>query len=196
MLLVACTPSAIRRTLSVASHSPRRLVTSTRHPPVGGRHQVAQVAAHVLLEEQPAVRRTAHVHALGAGEEQHLPAGPHEPVAPVGLLAEEEVPLVERADLVERGPPDGRGRRDGERARTQHSASRRGIHDLEPVPVLQVPRRRRAGAGGGAAPVRRVARGGGGGLMAAPAPPRGSPVSSPCRLYCQVSVSYLPTNPS
>ena len=48
------------------------------------------------------MRRAADVHALGAREEHDLPARLPEPVAPVRLLAEEEVVLVEEADLVDR----------------------------------------------------------------------------------------------
>ena len=54
---------------------------------------------------QPAVRRAADMDALGAGVEEHLPARLREAVAPVGLLAEEEERLVERADLGDRGAP-------------------------------------------------------------------------------------------
>ncbi len=66
----------------------------------------AQVPAQVLAEEPAAVRGAADVHALGAREEEDLPAGLPEPVAPVGLLAEEEEVLVERADRVDRLPAD------------------------------------------------------------------------------------------
>ena len=61
----------------------------------------SQVAADVLTEHPPAMRRTPDVHALGAGEEQDLPAGLPEAVAPVRLLAEEEERLVQRADLLD-----------------------------------------------------------------------------------------------
>ena len=75
--------------------------------------QEAEVAAHVLAQQPSAVRGTADMDALGAGEEERLPAVLGEPVRPVGLLAEEEERLVERADLLHSGAPH-------EHARTHH----------------------------------------------------------------------------
>ena len=66
----------------------------------------AEVAADVLAEHPAAVRGAADVHALGAREEDHLPARLAEAVGPVRLLAEEEERLVERADLLHGLAPD------------------------------------------------------------------------------------------
>ncbi len=71
-------------------------------PPVLGEEQ--QVAAEVLPVQTASVRGAADVDALGSREEEDLPARPVEPVAPVGLLAEEEVVLVEEADPLDRAP--------------------------------------------------------------------------------------------
>ena len=59
----------------------------------------------VLAVEAAPVRGAADVDALGAREEEDLPARLPEPVAPVRLLAEEEERLVERPHLVDRVPP-------------------------------------------------------------------------------------------
>ena len=66
----------------------------------------AQVAANVLLEEAPAVGRTADVDDLGAGKEEHAPACPVEAIAPVGFLAEQEERAVRWADGVDRVASD------------------------------------------------------------------------------------------
>ena len=65
----------------------------------------AQVAAHLLDEHRAPVLpggRSAHVNRLRPREEPDLPPGLAEPIAPVGLLAEHEVALVEAADSVDR----------------------------------------------------------------------------------------------
>ena len=66
--------------------------------------------AEVLAIQPAAVRRPADVDALRAREEDHLPAGFAEPVAPVGLLAEQEVVLVALADLGDRLAPEQHAR--------------------------------------------------------------------------------------
>ena len=88
----------------------------------------AQVPADVLAEHPAAVRRAADVHALRAREEAHLPAGLAEAVAPVGLLAEEEERLVERADLLDRLAAD-------EHARAHHDLRRRAASSCSKPPA-------------------------------------------------------------
>jgi hypothetical protein len=62
-----------------------------------------EVTAKVLAVQPSAVRRTAYVDALRAGEEDDLPACLVEAEAPVRLLAEQEVVLVAVSDLLHRG---------------------------------------------------------------------------------------------
>ena len=94
-----------------------------------------QMAAEVLAVEATAVRRAAHVHALGAGEEDDLPAGLAEPVAPVRLLAEEEVVLVALADLRDRLAPQ-------EHARAHDDLDLAHLVVVEAARVERVQRRR------------------------------------------------------
>ncbi len=106
------------RAASLAAEQPRpqpkrdeeQLPAALGDPRPAVLREEAQVAAEVLPIQAPAVGGAADVHTLGSREEEHLPAGLPEAVAPVGLLAEEEVVLVEKPDLVDRAPADEQAR--------------------------------------------------------------------------------------
>src|SRR5919106_325270 len=95
---------------------PQKAPRTLRAPLTAMLRQEAEVAAQVLAEEPPRMRGAAHVHALRSGEEDDLPAGLPEPVAPVRLLAEEEEVLVGRTDGLDR------------RAAHQHAGTHDALH--------------------------------------------------------------------
>ena len=72
--------------------------------------QVAQVPTDVLAEHAPAVRGAADVDAPRRGREHDAPARIGGAAHPVDLLAEEEVPLVERPDRVVRAAAQEKAR--------------------------------------------------------------------------------------